>query len=277
VLNDASIILADLATGQEIERWEVPRPEMVQGQPWLLPRHAFRPDGRLLALGTPRGSIFFRDLATGEQIHKLAGPDMPVALLAFSPEGRTMACAYRDATVLIWDVASVSPKRRPAATDPMDKYWLDLLMGEAPEAWKAHWAMANSTQTVSFLRERLRPVRPADLGPLAQKVRELDSPRFAMRERAMKALEAMGLPAEPGLRQALKSASSPETQRRLEQLLAKLVAAQHRQLQELRAVAILEQIASVEANQVLEAAAGGDPQAPLTIAAQAACKRLRKE
>jgi WD40 repeat protein len=276
VLQDQAVVaLADLGTGAGVDRFDVPPAEMIPGRPWLLPRQAFAPGGRLLAVGTPRGSVLFRDVATGEQVHKLTGHDVAVALLAFAPDGRTLACAYRDTTVLLWDVAAVTPKPLPAAA-PAEKAWQDLASGDAAAAWKAHWALAGSPQAVPLLRERLRPARRIDLRPLGQRIKELASPQFAVRDRAFKDLQDMGQAAEPALRQALKDSGSLETQRRVQRLLDKLAEARRNHLQELRAVAVLEQVASADARQVLEALAAGDPEAPLTLAAQAARKRLGK-
>jgi WD40 repeat protein len=263
--------------GMELVVWEVPRTEMLPTQPWLFPCLAFAPGGRFVAVGTPRGSILVRDLATNEQVHQLTGHDSPVVMLAFSPQGRTLACAYRDTTVLLWDIGALSARPLPPGSAELEESWRELEKAEAAQAWKAHWALVGSKQTVSFLRARLKPAQRADLSPLAQRIQELDSPRFLTRNRAMKAVESMGQAAEPALREALKKASSLERQRRLEQLLAKIEEVRHRHLQEVRAIAVLEQIASNEAREVLDAVASGDPQAPLTIAARAARKRLNKE
>ncbi len=263
--------------GMELATWEVPKTEMIPTQPWLFPSLAFAPGGRFAAVGTPRGSILIRDLATNEQVQQVTGHDSAVVMLAFSPDGRTMACAYRDTTVLIWDIAALTARPMPPGSADLEQCWRDLEKVEAPQAWKAHWALVSSKQTVSFLRARLQPVHRPDLSPLAQRVQELDSPRFVVRNRAMKVLENMGQAAEPALREALKKSTSLERQRRLEQLLAKIEDAHRRHLQEVRAIAVLEQIASDEAREVLKAVASGDPQAPLTIAAQAARKRMSRE
>src|SRR5207244_13159396 len=114
------------------------------------------------------------------------------------------------------------------------------------------------------------PVGVRPLGPL---IKDLNSPQFAVRQQATKDLETMARAIEPELREALKSSANLEVQRRLQGILAKVEAARRRQVQEVRAVAVLEQIATPEANRVLTAVATGDPQAPLTIAARAALKR----
>ncbi len=266
--------------GERLDGWGLPQQEWLPDQPWLIPRIALVPGNRLLAVGTPRGSVLFFDLATSQQIHKVAGHELPVSLLAFSPDGKTMACAYRDATVLLWDCpkpANTSPTLTPSILLSFEQLWQQLESAEPPTAWKAHWGLVlGSTKTASFLKERLRPVRPVDLRPLGQRIKELDSDQFAVRARAMKDLEAMGMAAEPALLGELKQKVTLEKQRRLQQLLEKLNQARKRHVQELRALAVLEQIASPDAMLLLEALAAGDPQASLTIAAKASRKRLGK-
>jgi WD domain, G-beta repeat len=247
----------------------------------------------LLAVGTPRGSIFLRDLAAAsrallpqpepgevpmgisQQVHSLRGHDAPVSLLAFSPDGRSIACAYRDSTVLIWDIASLALNPLSGGGLSPEQLWVDLAADQPAIAWKAHWGLvAGSTKSVALVKGRLRPVPRPDARMLAQRLNELDSIQYAVRERAMKELENMGPAAEPALHKALKTPVSLETNRRLRQLLDRLEQARRRQVQELRALAVLEQIASDEARAIMDALAAGDPEARLTIAAQAGRKRL---
>jgi WD40 repeat protein len=297
--NETDVILADLTTGVEVDRWDVPREQMVPGQPWLRPHLAFAPDGRVVAVGTPRGSILFCNLDSKNaptfaaefkrvrgtmvsvvrpktaQLTVLLAQEAPVTMLAFAPDSRTLACAYRNGTVLLWDV-SAQTARLPLTDTPPESSWEELLTGEPPVAWSAHWALVSSTKTMAFVRQKLGPVRLPNLGPLPHLVRELDSPRFTVRDRAMKAIADLGPAAEPALREARKRASSLEAQRRLEQLLSRVEAIRNRQQQEVRAIAVLEQINSDDAREVLRNLAGGDPQAPLTLAARAAQKRMAK-
>jgi WD40 repeat protein len=277
--NNAKVAaLADLASGTEVDSWALPGDEMIPDQPWLLPRIAFAPGGRLLAAGTPQGSILFWDIATSRQFHKLGGPQVPVSQLAFAPDGSRLACAYRDATVLIWDVAGVVPPVASPGPMSLNQSWQQLASNEPALAWKAHWTLvAASAEAVSFLKQQVRPAVLADLRDLPQKIKDLDSPHFAVRQRAMKDLQRLALDAEPGLRAALKNSPSLETSRRIGQLLARLTTARTRQTQEIRAVAVLEQIASLaSAKELLAALTRGAPGAPLTRAARDAQERLAR-
>jgi hypothetical protein len=266
-----------LGGAQRLDGWALPQEEWLPDQPWLLPRIGMVPGNRLLAVGTPRGSVLFWDVATSQQVHKIPDHGMPpVSLLAFSADGKTIACAYWDATVLLWDCPKLSTA--PANPVPLKQLWNDLEAAEPSAAWKAHWAMVlGSTKTTSFLKDRLRPVRLVDLKPLPQKIKELDSDQFAVRNRAMKAIESLGLAAEPALLEAQKKPATLEKQRRLKQLLDKVEQTRKRHTLELRALTVLEQIASPEAVAILDSLAAGDPKAPITLSAKATRKRLGKK
>jgi len=70
---------------------------------------AFRPDGKLLALGTYK-EVRLADPATGQTIATLTGPAEAVRAIAFSPDGGLLAAAGglpgRSGEVKIWEVAS---------------------------------------------------------------------------------------------------------------------------------------------------------------------------
>lgn len=66
------------------------------------------------------------------------------------------------------------------------------------------------------------PGKPADAGKVRELVKQLDSPRFAVREQADKALRAMGVAAVPLLREELKTAGGLESRRRVERIIAEL-------------------------------------------------------
>src|SRR5262249_41530798 len=111
---------------------------------------------------------------------------------------------------------------------------------------------------------------------MARLLADLDSNRFAVREKATAALARLGELAEPDLRRTLRSRPQPETRRRLERLLQSLAEAipTGERLQALRAVEVLEQIGTADARQVLQTLASGTPAAQLTQEAKASLERL---
>jgi WD40 repeat protein len=89
------------ATGKELRRFTDSR------------RAAFSSDGKLLALAAADGTVRLLDAATGKVRARLAAGEAPnpvrwATFLAFSPDGRALACAGlhgpRDGSFQVWDV-----------------------------------------------------------------------------------------------------------------------------------------------------------------------------
>jgi RNA polymerase sigma factor (sigma-70 family) len=243
-------------------------------------RVAFSSDGRLLALSVPEQEILLWDLRRGKEWQRLKGFAADVTGLAFSPDSRRLVSGLSDSTVLVWQVADVREAARPVGLGPEGaaRDWADLAV-DAPKAFAARWTLAGSPAVaVPLLKERLKPTRPADPKRLRQLLADLDSDRFAVREGACKELEALGELAAPALRQVLEGKPSPEVCRQIEALREKLHGPVTRPeaLQALRAVAVLEDVATPEARQVLETLAKGEPEVRLTREAKASLERLAR-
>jgi hypothetical protein len=109
-------------------------------------------------------------------------------------------------------------------------------------------------------------------------IADLDSDRFAVRQRASGELEQLGELAGPAMHRALAGEPSPEARRRLRRLVQKLGGpiTSPEMLRLLRAVEVLEKVGTAEARKVLQALADGAPQATLTREAKAALLRLQR-
>jgi hypothetical protein len=129
---------------------------------------------------------------------------------------------------------------------------------------------------VSLLKERLHAATAPDPQRVARLISQLDSEQFTAREEAMQALEQLAELATPALRQALKDRPAAEVRRRLERLLEKLEPplTVPELLRQLRALEVLEHIATPEARQLLQTVAKGVPEARLTQQAKASLERL---
>jgi hypothetical protein len=155
--------------------------------------------------------------------------------------------------------------------------WTDLGGMDAPPAFRARWALTSSAdETISLLKERLRPASEVDPRRLRRLLADLDSNTFAVREKAEAALAELGDLAEPALRQALGDKPTLELRRRVEKLLERLQGPVTRPevLRGLRAVAVLEGIGTPAARRLLEELAAGAPGARLTREAKASLRRL---
>jgi RNA polymerase sigma factor (sigma-70 family) len=168
---------------------------------------------------------------------------------------------------------------RPLGPNELEAAWSDLAAADAVRARRGLWALAGSPErALPFLKEALAPAPApaADDKQTTRLIAALDDDSFEARERASAELAKLGGAVEPALRRALERPPSAEARRRLEALLAKLEGArftpEHRRA--LRAIEVLEEIGTPEAEKVLSRLAKESPVAYLAAAAKAALARL---
>lgn len=196
-----------------------------------------------------------------------------------------MATGLQDGTILIWNL---EPKTWHAGGKPKDldrrdleRLWTELAGEDAIEAHRAVWSLATAPEkAVPFLKEHLRPVPALDNTQVQRWIADLDSEQFPVREAASKKLASFAERAEPALHRALEGKPSLEARKRLQALYADAEAAggglvrSAKVLRTLRAIRVLEQIGTAEAQQVLETLASGDAAARTTRQAKEALRRL---
>lgn len=233
---------------------------------------AFAPDGRTLATASADGVIRLWEVATWKQRTEFRGHRDRVTALAFGPDGRLFTGGL-DAVVLGWDVRPP----RDAAGGTLADAWKTLADADGPAAFQAQGRfLAEPTQAVEWLAARVTPVsRPAPARVKAL-IADLDHDDFATRERAAADLKEYGAIVAAALREVVAKSPSVEARRRATRILEGLAdgIAPPGEVRCLRAVEVLEWIATTAARALLLDLAKGAPEARLTRAAAAACERL---
>jgi len=201
--------------------------------------------------------------------------------LAFSPDGKSLVSGSADTTALVWDLTGLAENGefRTGRLSPseLQVLWEELAASPSSRATKALWKLvASPDDCVPFLRRKLRIVAPVDSRTIDERIGDLADDRFPVRKRSMDELEKIGEAAEPALRRALENRPGPEMRQRVEQLLGYLKpAATPERLRLVRAVEVLERIATPAAVELISDLSKGVPEALLTQEAKAAMARLR--
>jgi WD40 repeat protein len=248
---------------------------------------AFTADGsRLVTAG--RDALELWDLASGTVLVRHAAPGRfwgsfgPsfASSMAVAPNGRTVATGHADTTILVWDLAPLAATARsaPLTDNQQETLWTNLAGEHGGRALTSVARfVAAPDQAVRLLRDRLHATKPPPADDLRRLLADLDDGEFARRESATKRLAEFGDSAEAALRQTLQGQLSLEARRRIEGLLAapRIVRTSEGR-RELRAIRILEQVASSDAKKLLEVLAGGAADARQTRAAKAALERLAR-
>jgi WD40 repeat protein len=240
----------------------------------------FSPDGRFLAAAVeaPDGAseLCVWETASGGEVYRFR-PSRGVTGCAFSPNGRCLIIAHSDTTLSIWDRAGVEARQCGAV--PVGEEWNGLGSRDAKHAHAAVAALvADPKRALAVLAPALAPPDEVTTNRLFV---ELGSEEFRVRERAQRALAALGARAEVKLLEAVTKSASAEIRVRAAALLSALGPPGARlggeRLCTSRAVGVLERIASPEAQALLATWATTYPNTPLAAEANSALARLRKK
>lgn len=261
------IPLYDLATGTIVRT--------LTGLPGAVSQMTFSADSRTLAVADwSSGTVSVWEVATGQELRRLAGHQGRVFTMAFSPSGRLLVSGGEDTTALVWDLFG-KPWQGPLSEQELAQRWEDLRDNSGQRGAEAIRILAGAPDhSVPFLRKQLLPIPPVDPDRIKRLLSDLDSENFDVREEANTTLEKLSEAGEQLLRDAVSTTPSAEVRDRIRLLLRKLEPSGER-LRALRALQVLERIATPQAQKLLEELAQGAPEARLTEAAKGSLARLR--
>jgi len=232
---------------------------------------AFAPDGRTVAVASADGTIRLWEVATWKERAAFHGHRGRVTAVAFGPDGRLFTGGV-DTVVLGWDVR---PPRDARGT--LAEAWEALTQADGKAAFAAQGRFfAEPAAAVEWLAARVVPAKGPTPAEEKALLADLESDDFATREKATTALKEHGPFVAAALREVAAKGGSAEVRRRAGALLEEMDTGviPPAELRTLRAVEVLEWIATPEARTHLRDLAKGAPEARPTREAAEASKRI---
>jgi WD40 repeat protein len=276
----SEVCLMELASGQVRLAWKGTREESFRTIPSKESAVAFSPDCETLGVARASGDVALWDTWGPNQSRDLrlvGAHGARVDLVAFSRDGKRIASAGWDTTVLVWGVPArkARPQRRVDAREFQD-LWRNLASDDATTAYRAACILRHApNQAVSWFREKMHPFPLKDPPSIARLMVDIDSKDYDVRNAAYEELGKRLEDAEPALQRAKKAHATAAVRECANELLKQLERAPDTErLRELRVIEILEHIATPEAREVLESLNKGNPDSRVTREAKASLARL---
>src|SRR5262249_20186026 len=181
-------------------------------------------------------------------------------------DGRRLLSCSDDTFGLLWDTTlagAAKPRKEPLTAADADELWAALAGLEAQPAYAAMADLAAAPgRALALARRDLKPVPALPTEAELDRVfADLDSGHFAIREKASRRLAEWGESVVPGVRKRLVKAESAEVRRRAQDFLDRFDPATLKpdRLRQLRAVELLEGVATPAARDWLSGLAKGGP------------------
>ncbi len=260
---------------------------------WFHNKLHFTRDGRWLLVvanagasigqaGTrPSSHLMIWEVASGKLIGKWPMPERSWISWALSADDRQLAIGLKDGTIWVYDFPRIVKEllATPAASElaTVDDAWRRLADADPATAYRAVVRMSESpAETVELLRANLPAITaiattPAQIDAL---IKQLASDNPAARRDASSRLLQMKPAVHAALREALRRNLPNDVRARVELILAAKSSPSDTTLRAIRAVQVLERIASPVARELLQTLATGPADAEVTQESQAALNRL---
>ena len=268
-----SFRLWDIAKGQEIRR--VPTESVCfQDSSKML-----TPDFKTVATASGE-DVVLTELATGKTRGIFSGHRGYIHSLSISPDGILLVSGSSDRTGLVWDITGIcpdgkwTPQHLPVAQ--IKRLWADLAGDDAVAAYRAMWKLAAAPETLPFLAEQMRPAASVEMDRLVRLIADLGSDDYKLRSRATAELQQLRELARPVMLKTWAGQPTLEMRQRLELLLKSAQTLSAKDVQDLRALEVLENSRTAGAFALLETLAAGAPDARLTQEANECLERIKK-
>lgn len=249
----------------------------------------FSRDNQSLLILNNRSEIVLHHIVAEKTVHQFYPPETLANGIAFTPdEKKVVILAPTDDRGAVYQYSLFIHDLPPRLLDPAAarfddaapaKLWPKLLSDNELRLDLARKALRGAPkEAVALFRKELPPVTQARQKEVEQLLAELDDDDYMKRDRAMTTLHEVAHAFAPLLESRHKAAGPGEVRNRLIFVLAQMNNEKLPQslVRDLRAVTLLEQIATPEARDLLTEIAQGAAEARLTHEARAALARLNK-
>ncbi len=283
---DGSLLATSAVRGSPLQLWRVSDGSEVRSFQVEADAHgrepapiAFTPDGKRLAAADANREIYIWELATGDKIRTFQGHQKAVTSIAFSPDGMTLLSGSEDATMLLWDVSGVGRAHVALTPQQLGDYWDALADADSDIAGGAAKVLLSSwRQSVDLFDQRLTAGEVQNVDELPKLIRELSGDDAKAHLRSAVRLKSFGIKASPALFKALADQPAAAVRRRIEDVLESIgeFPIPSEALRRTRAIQLLEQIGSADAEKILRRLAETEPPTVASGDAEAALRRLKQ-
>src|SRR5262249_3669005 len=151
--------------------------------------------------------VVIHEVATGLERRVLPTDQALISAVAFNSDGRMLATAGVDGTVLVWDLLAPPPGQKEPGDVNLEALWTDLGTEDGARVERAVLRLAAiPKQSVPFLRKQVKAgEKPDDQEQYDKLIADLDGESFEARKRADTELARLGIKAKPALQRALRN------------------------------------------------------------------------
>lgn len=216
------VSVVETATGKQRFQADLPAPYIYTSS-----QSRMSPDGRWLvtpANGTEldQHAIIVWKMGSNREPFVLTGHRGIVTSCQFSSDSKQLLTVCNDSTMLVWDLNRWAlPTEQTVNEKEFPQHWSALASNDAAKAYSAIYRWASQPQAAEWLGKQIMTSSTSiDKEQVKVWIKQLDAPKFQDREQATKQLIKHAGAVKADLKLALVSNHSPESKRRLEQILA---------------------------------------------------------